>query len=217
MTVKTNDNMNIRKIVARLHLWLGIVSSVPVVIICATGVTYALREYISYENEDFWTWILDGHCFLWLPLPYGRHITGYTVLAFLVILISGVITQWPGRWTIEALRKRFWFSGPVRTKRVLMNLHLVLGLWALLPLAVSCLTGMLMALDWLQSIVFMIVPEEYQMDVLMLNSEIHDGSIMGHTGRIIMLVCATIGGTLPLTGMVLYIRRKLLFKKKGVK
>ncbi len=209
--------MNIRRIFSWLHLWLGIVSSIPVIIICATGFTYALREYISYENEDFWAWILDGHCFLWLPLPYGRNITGYAVLTFLVILVSGVIIQWPGRWTTSALRKRFWFSGPIRTKRILLNLHLVLGMWVLIPLIISCLTGMLMALDWFQDILFMFVPEERQIDVLMMNSEIHDGSIIGHTGRIIMLVCAAIGGSLPLTGMILYIRRKFFFKGKDVK
>ena len=81
----------------------------------------------------------------------------------------------------------------------------------------SCLTGMLMALDWFQDIVFMFVPEERQIDVLMMNSEIHDGSIIGHTGRIIMLVCAAIGGSLPLTGMILYIRRKFFFRRNGVK
>lgn len=209
--------MNIRRIFSWLHLWLGIVSSIPVIIICATGFTYALREYISYENEDFWAWILDGHCFLWLPLPYGRNITGYAVLTFLITLISGVIIQWPGRWTTSALRKRFWFSGPIRTKRILLNLHLVLGMWVLIPLIISCLTGMLMALDWFQDILFMFVPEERQIDVLMMNSEIHDGSIIGHTGRIIMLVCAAIGGSLPLTGMILYIRRKFFFKGKDVK
>ncbi len=209
--------MNIRRIFSWLHLWLGIVSSIPVIIICATGFTYALREYISYENEDFWAWILDGHCFLWLPLPYGRNITGYAVLTFLITLISGVIIQWPGRWTTSALRKRFWFSGPIRTKRILLNLHLVLGMWVLIPLIISCLTGMLMALDWFQDIVFMFVPEERQIDVLMMNSEIHDGSIIGHTGRIIMLVCAAIGGSLPLTGMILYIRRKFFFRRNGVK
>ena len=209
--------MNIRRIFSWLHLWLGIVSSIPVIIICATGFTYAMREYISYENKDFWAWILDGHCFLWLPLPYGRNITGYAVLTFLVILVSGVIIQWPGRWTTSALRKRFWFSGPTRTKRILMNMHLVLGLWILIPLIISCLTGMLMAFDWVQSIVFHYIPEEYQTDLLMLNSEIHDGSIIGHTGRIIMLVCAAIGGSLPLTGMILYIRRKFFFKGKDIK
>ena len=209
--------MNTRRIFSWLHLWLGIVSSIPVIIICATGFTYALREYISYENEDFWAWILDGHCFLWLPLPYGRNITGYAVLTFLVILVSGVIIQWPGRWTTSALRIRFWFSGPIRTKRILLNLHLVLGMWVLIPLIISCLTGMLMALDWFQDILFMFVPEERQIDVLMMNSEIHDGSIIGHTGRIIMLVCAAIGGSLPLTGMILYIRRKFFFKGKDIK
>ena len=209
--------MNIRKIFARLHLWLGILSSILVVIICTTGATYALREYINYDNDDFWTWVLDGHCFLWLPLPYGRVIAGYAALTFLITLISGTVIQWPGRWTVAAARKRLWFSGPIRTKRILMNLHLVLGLWILIPLIISCLTGMLMALDWVQSIVFHYIPEEYQTDLLMLNSEIHDGSIMGHTGRIIMMVSAMIGSTLPLTGMTIYIRRKFFFKGKDVK
>lgn len=74
-----------------------------------------------------------------------------------------------------------------------------------------------MAFDWVQSIVFHYIPEEYQTDLLMLNSEIHDGSIMGHTGRIIMMVSAMIGSTLPLTGMTIYIRRKFFFKGKDIK
>lgn len=209
--------MNIRKIFAWLHLWLGILSSILVVIICATGATYALREYVNYDNEDFWEWVLDGHCFLWLPLPYGRHIAGYAVLTFLITLICGIKIQWPGRWTVRAARKRLWFSGPIRTKRILMNLHLVLGLWVLIPLIISCLTGMLMALDWFQGIVFLLIPKDYQTDLLILNSEIHDGSIIGHSGRIIMMLSATIGSTLPVTGMTLYVRRKFFFKRKDVK
>ena len=209
--------MNIRKTFARLHLWLGIISSVLVAVICATGVIYALHEYVGYDNEDFWASVLDGHCFLWLPLPYGRSMVGYAVLTFLVTLISGVIIQWPARWTAGGARKRLWFSGPMRTKRVLMNMHLVLGLWVLLPLMILCLTGMLMALDWFQDSVFIFVPEDYRMDLLILNSEIHDGSVIGHTGRIIMLVSATVGSTLPLTGLALYIRRKFFLKRKDVK
>ncbi|MBR1467631.1 MAG: PepSY domain-containing protein [Bacteroidaceae bacterium] len=201
--------MNIRKIAAWLHLWLGIVSAALITVICATGALYGLREYIRYDNEDFWTWVLDGHCFLWLPLPYGRIVTGCTALTFLVILISGVIMQWPGRWTANAVRKRLWFSGPLHTKRMLMNLHLVLGLWVLLPLTVLCLTGMLMAFDWFRDFVFLFVPEDKQMDLMILNSEIHDGSIIGHAGRMIMLASAITGATLPVTGLIMYIRRKL--------
>lgn len=105
----------------------------------------------------------------------------------------------------------------MRPKRVLMNMHLVLGLWVLLPLIILCLTGMLMALDWFQDIVFLFVPEDCQLDLLILNTEIHDGSVIGHTGRIIMMVSATVGSTLPLTGLALYIRRKFFLKKKDVK
>lgn len=76
---------------------------------------------------------------------------------------------------------------------------------------------MLMALDWFQDIVFIFVPENYRMDLLMLNSEIHDGSVIGHTGRIIMLVSAIVGSTLPLTGLVLYIRRKFFLNRTGIK
>lgn len=209
--------MKIRRTFACLHLWLGIISSVLVTVICVTGAIYALHDYIGYDNDDFWTWVLEGHCFLWLPLPYGRSIVGYAVLTFLVTLISGVIIQWPARWTAGGARKRLWFSGPMRPKRVLMNMHLVLGLWVLLPLIILCLTGMLMALDWFQDIVFLFVPEDCQLDLLILNTEIHDGSVIGHTGRIIMLVSATVGSTLPLTGLALYIRRKFFLKKKDVK
>lgn len=209
--------MNIRSFFAWLHLWVGIVSGAVVSVICAMGAMYALREYAGYDNEDFWAWVLDGHCFLWLPLPYGRIVTGYAVLAFLITLISGTVIQWPGRWTAGAVRKRLLFSGPVRTKRMLLNLHLVLGLWVLLPLVILCLTGMLMGLDWFQEFVFLFVPEEKQMDLMMLNSEIHDGSIIGHAGRIVMLASAIVGCTLPVTGAILYVRRKIRANKRNTR
>lgn len=106
---------------------------------------------------DFFDFLMRGHLSLWLPRAVGGPIVSYGVLAFLIVLITGLVIWWPRRWSRKALHGRLTIRRPWRRVRVAIDLHNVIGFYALLPLIVLCLTGMMFGLPWFSRAVYGIV------------------------------------------------------------
>ena len=97
---------------------------------------------------DFFRFILNGHRALWLPFEIGRKIVNYSTLTFVVILITGLIWWWPKKWNKTTRAKSFTIKWGASFKRVNLDLHNVLGFYAMLFLLCIALTGMVWGLDW---------------------------------------------------------------------
>lgn len=252
--------------------------------------------------SDFFDFVLRGHLSLWLPRDIGSPIVSYAALAFLVVLLSGMIVWWPRRWSRKALKGRLAFHRPLKATLLSLDLHNVVGFYALLPLIVLCLTGMLFGLPWFSRGVYALmsggetmqayampssdtlhadttrtasldrlyrqvrrespdatglyftIPQTpadiyrvsvvhkrhsyYRTDnlyydrytlrplsgsgpwagrynevkaadrLMRMNLEIHDGRILGPVGKIIMFLAAVTGASLPVTGFLLWRKRK---------
>jgi uncharacterized iron-regulated membrane protein len=98
-------------------------------------------------RRDYWgdyamTWLYNLHYQL-LAGKTGAVIMGYTGLAALVLLVSGLASWWPraGGW-MRALRVKPG-AAPVRA---LYDWHKVIGLLSIVPLALLCATGAMLAL-----------------------------------------------------------------------
>ena len=67
-------------------------------------------ELITVVNHraGFFSFVLDGHMYLWLPKSIGSQIVSYSILLFLIILITGLILWWPKNK--KANKQRFYFQ-----------------------------------------------------------------------------------------------------------
>ena len=87
------------------------------------------------------SWLYQLHMQL-LAGDVGGQIVGWSGVAMLLLLISGVAAWWPrGRW-----RKALAFKRDAAAIRRLRDLHKLSGLWSVTPLFVLVATGVLLAL-----------------------------------------------------------------------
>lgn len=98
--------------------------------------------------EAFFPFILDGHRFLWLPWKIGRPVVNYSILIFVITLVTGMVLWWPKKWNKSTRNKSFKLKWNGTIKRINYDLHNVLGFYALLVLfAVAC-TGIVYGIEW---------------------------------------------------------------------
>ncbi len=249
----------------------------------------------------FFDFLMDGHRRLWLPRPWGQQVVGYGVLLFLITLITGLVVWYPRRWTRKAVESHFTLHRPFKARRLVFDLHSVVGFYVLLPLVVASFTGLVFAFGWFSSGVFRLVSggkpyvayempstdttqvagtpqpldavyarltkEEphavqfyyalpqapadvyrvsivheqdsyYKQDnrffdartaaelqgngaytgkyreksgaeqLMRMSLDLHEGRVLGLFGRILMMLASLVGASLPITGLLLYLRRR---------
>lgn len=113
-----------------------------------TGVVVSVEDK---GGEGFFPFILEGHRFLWMPLEIGRPIVNYGTLVFVIMLITGLIWWYPKKWNKTSAKRSFKVKWGASFKRLNLDLHNVLGFYALLFLAAIALTGMVYGLQWYSS------------------------------------------------------------------
>ncbi|WP_394654167.1 PepSY-associated TM helix domain-containing protein [uncultured Sphingomonas sp.] len=96
------------------------------------------------------SWLYELHMQLLVP-DTGRQVVGWSGVAMLMLVLSGVIAWWPrGSWG-----KALAFKRPAAAIRRLRDLHKLSGLWSAGLLALLVASGILLALDdvkaWLLS------------------------------------------------------------------
>nr|WP_319400767.1 PepSY-associated TM helix domain-containing protein [uncultured Carboxylicivirga sp.] len=107
------------------------------------------------EGEfNFFHFIEDGHRSLWLPRAIGGKIVGISTLLFLLVLISGLIMWWPKKWNKQQLKRSFTIKRSANSKRLLLDLHNVLGFYVLLFGCVFAITGLVWSFQWFGNAVY---------------------------------------------------------------
>lgn len=99
-------------------------------------------------GKGFFPFIIEGHRFLWMPPEIGRPIVNYGTLIFVVMLITGLIWWYPRKWSKTNVKKSFTVKRGASFKRLNIDLHNVVGFYALLFMAAIALTGMVYGLKW---------------------------------------------------------------------
>lgn len=90
----------------------------------------------------------------------ARAITGACNLAFLFLVVSGLVLWWPRRWTPAALRAVTLFQGKATGKARDFNWHNVIGFWSLVPLFFVVATGVVMSYPWANELVYKLTGSE---------------------------------------------------------
>ncbi|AOM76262.1 PepSY-associated TM helix domain-containing protein [Pedobacter steynii] len=99
-------------------------------------------------GTDFFSFVLSGHRFLWLPYKIGRPIVNYSTLIFVITLITGIVLWWPKKWTKSTRERSFQIKWGASFKRVNYDLHNVLGFYSLFVVLAIGLTGMVYGIEW---------------------------------------------------------------------
>ena len=149
--------------------------------------TTTKRDFFSYVTK-FHTSLMMGHV--------GKLIITYTTLLFIFILISGIFVLLPK--DRKQLCQRFKVEWNKGSRRRLFDLHVSLGWWALLWLLLLAVTGSGFGLK--------LVPKGTEW--MRLFHELHIGLWGGMLTKIITFVVSLIGASLPITGYLLYFRRR---------
>lgn len=94
------------------------------------------------------------HWNLWLEKGIGQQIVGWSVVLFVISLVSGIIIWWPKKW--KALKKSIKVRWNARWRRVNYDLHRVSGFY-LYPVAlIIAVTGLVWAFKAVMVVVFLI-------------------------------------------------------------
>ncbi|WP_241448706.1 PepSY-associated TM helix domain-containing protein [Aquimarina pacifica] len=106
------------------------------------------------NNAGFFGFVLKGHLRLWLPDAIGSRVVSYSVLLFLVILVSGLFLWWPRNNKNWKQRLKFDWNAKTRWKRKNFDLHTVVGFYVSSFGLILAFTGCVMAFNWFYFIAY---------------------------------------------------------------
>ena len=122
------------------------------------------------HKSGFFDFILNGHLYLWLPPKIGSNVVSYSVLLFLIILISGLFLWWPKNKKRRKQRFSFKWSATTRWKRKNFDLHTILGFYIGSFSFILAFTGCIMAFNWFYFITYKITGGDKAPQFIMPNN-----------------------------------------------
>lgn len=222
-----------RKLFAKIHLWISLPLGILFSVICLTGAILVFenetlqllnpsadvmsmgkhaperKELVGY---DFFHSTLRIHRWL-LDAPakkgertVGKEIVGYSTLAMTIVLMSGIIIWWPRNRKV--LKNRLSVTCSKGSRRFWYDSHVSIGFYATLLLLIMCLTGLVWSFTgWREAFwnLFDFIPPEGRKRFLYT---LHTGSWGGLPSKIIYFLAALTGAVLPLTGYYLWWNKK---------
>ncbi|WP_165503555.1 PepSY-associated TM helix domain-containing protein [Pedobacter hiemivivus] len=98
-------------------------------------------------KREFFTVVLALHMNLLLGNNVGHFVVRWSVVCFVILLISGIVLWWPKNWKPKQLKKSFKVKWNAKFKRLNYDLHNVLGFYSFLALMVIALTGLMWSFE----------------------------------------------------------------------
>jgi uncharacterized iron-regulated membrane protein len=89
----------------------------------------------------------------------GKAITGWSNMAFLVLVLTGMVLWWPRNITWASVRNVLWFRRANTSKARDFNWHNVVGIWSALPLAAVVVSATVISFPWASDLVYKVVGE----------------------------------------------------------
>lgn len=102
------------------------------------------------EVEDWHRWLAMSQD----SRTTGRAITGASNLAFLFIVVSGLVLWFPRKWNWKNLRAITWFRTGLSAKARDFNWHNTAGFWCCVPLFFIVFSGVVMSYPWANDLVY---------------------------------------------------------------
>lgn len=104
-------------------------------------------DVVKLENSkrEFFTVVLAAHMNLLLGDKLGHQVVRYSVISFVLLLLSGIVLWWPKNRKV--LKRSLQIKFSAKFKRLNYDIHNVLGFYATLVLLIISLTGLIWSLD----------------------------------------------------------------------
>jgi uncharacterized iron-regulated membrane protein len=119
--------------------------------------------------------VLKIHRNLLLKKEIGRKIIGYSVLIFIISLLTGIILWFPKNRKIitskKGLKSKFTVKKTSNRKRILYDLHSVLGFYGSFILIIIAITGLGWTFSWVDESLYRMVTFEKKKEELPLRIE----------------------------------------------
>jgi uncharacterized iron-regulated membrane protein len=107
-----------------------------------TGEVLKVRD----EYKTFFSFILDGHFYLWLPNKIGQPLVASATLIFFAMLISGIILWIPKNKNVAKQRFKIKWNATWRRKN--FDMHSVIGFYVSWAALVLVITGLVWGFQW---------------------------------------------------------------------
>ena len=220
-----------KNFIKQLHIWLSIPLGVVISVTCFTGAVLVFEKEITSVVRELSTddqvveessakpqrleffkstlrlhrWLMDkpmkdGH------IGLGKLVVGVSTISMVVLLVTGVVLWWPKG--VKMLRHRVLVAMRKGWHRFWYDLHVSAGFWVTIVLLLMALTGLVWSFLWYREGFYALFGSGAKTWLYSL----HVGTIGGVTTRVLWCLAAIVGGTLPLTGYYLWLKRKF-FKK----
>ena len=111
-------------------------------------------KLLDHKNEFFHLVKMFHWSFL-LNTKYGQPIVGWTVLVFVITLISGLVLWWP--FKRKSKRKSFVIQRTKKWKILNYDIHNVLGFYSIPFTLILALTGLVWAFKWFMALAYVAV------------------------------------------------------------
>jgi uncharacterized iron-regulated membrane protein len=150
----------LRRALFQVHLWLGLAIGLYILVISVSGslivfrreldralcpgtlvVTPSGRRFIAVCEPAFVTWVAEFHDHLGGGRT-GLLVNGLGAVAITVMCVTGAVIWWPGR---KRWRRSLTLHRGVGSRRLIWDLHSVLGFWLLLLVLMWSVTGIYFA------------------------------------------------------------------------
>ena len=111
---------------------------------------------VMVENTkwEFFQVVISIHVSLLLGLKAGEQIIRWSVVIFVILLMSGLILWWPKNKAAAKQRFAFKWKESTKWKRKNYDLHNILGFYAMMILLVISVTGLIWCFEWFRNSVF---------------------------------------------------------------
>jgi uncharacterized iron-regulated membrane protein len=130
-----------------------------------TGEILILGETFSPSGEFFGV-VRRLHTSLFLPHPIGGIIVGSATLIFVIVALSGLCLWLPANFrNIGSWKNGFFIRFHKRKNQLIDDLHKTLGFYALIPVLLMALTGLVWSFQWFDNGVQIIFNAEPNTDI----------------------------------------------------
>lgn len=201
-----------------LHRWTGLIAGLFLLLLCLTGAMIVIGKLCGSYAPVF-KWSVSLHKTLFLG-DFGSLVIGIASLVMVELVVTGYILwarELSGLLRVSRRKGEHWRravgrSLSVRFPEPVMGCHVAGGAYAGLLLLLMALTGLTWSFGWYAKLVYYLFDNSSagSWDSVLYHTlhALHVGSWWQPWSRIIWLIVALAGASLPVTGWWLWLRRR---------
>ncbi|OAQ38915.1 hypothetical protein A5893_12820 [Pedobacter psychrophilus] len=136
---------------------------------------------IENKRESFFKKVEMIHRFLLSKKEgVGHYIMSYSASFFLFILITGIVLWWPK--SNKVLKQRLKIKWDGNTKRLIHDLHVVVGFYTSVFLIIIVMTGLTMSFNWINNGIFTLTNSKKENPKPPKSNYLEGSSVIDFTG-----------------------------------